>query len=78
MLLSRIVTSGLLIGVANAAEIARRWANSHNATGTTDPNVSTGCTYWANTITSSDTCASLESYFGVTIAQLVSWVSVHS
>ncbi|KAJ5988345.1 hypothetical protein N7481_003555 [Penicillium waksmanii] len=41
--------------------------------GETDPNVSTGCTYWANSILSTDTCAALESFYGMNVAQLVSW-----
>ncbi|KAI9044908.1 LysM peptidoglycan-binding domain-containing protein [Aspergillus affinis] len=40
---------------------------------TTDPNVASGCSYWANTATDYDTCASLTDYFGLTIADLVSW-----
>ncbi|KAF7159652.1 hypothetical protein CNMCM5623_005032 [Aspergillus felis] len=62
-----------LWGSANAATLGRRFSNGDSATGETDPNVSSGCTYWANSIQSTDTCAALESYFGITIAQLVSW-----
>ncbi|KAJ8200014.1 hypothetical protein LV161_000331 [Aspergillus fumigatus] len=65
--------TALLLGVANAATLAKRWSNGDVATGTTDPNVASGCTYWANSIASSDTCESLNAYFGITIAQLVSW-----
>lgn len=64
-----------LWGSANAATLGRRFSNGDFATGETDPNVSSGCTYWANSIKSTDTCAALESYYGITIAQLVSWVS---
>ncbi|CAG8904008.1 unnamed protein product [Penicillium egyptiacum] len=35
--------------------------------------MSAGCTYWANSILSTDTCAALESFYGITVAQLVSW-----
>ncbi|KAH1773720.1 hypothetical protein KXX07_009343, partial [Aspergillus fumigatus] len=73
MLVSVILTPALLLGVANAATLAKRWSNGDVATGTTDPNVASGCTYWANSIASSDTCESLNAYFGITIAQLVSW-----
>ncbi|KAH2160340.1 hypothetical protein KXW37_010006 [Aspergillus fumigatus] len=62
-----------LWGSANAATLGRRFSNGDFATGETDPNVSSGCTYWANSIKSTDTCAALESYYGITIAQLVSW-----
>ncbi|KAH1372039.1 hypothetical protein KXV41_005597, partial [Aspergillus fumigatus] len=75
MLVSVILTPALLLGVANAATLAKRWSNGDVATGTTDPNVASGCTYWANSIASSDTCESLNAYFGITIAQLVSWSS---
>ncbi|GIC89055.1 putative LysM domain protein [Aspergillus udagawae] len=77
MLLSVILTPALLLGVANAATLGKRWSKGEAATGTTDPNVASGCTYWANSVTSSDTCASLNAYFGITTAQLVSWVRVN-
>ncbi|PLB44330.1 hypothetical protein P170DRAFT_503006 [Aspergillus steynii IBT 23096] len=63
----------LLLGSANAATIGLQFTNGDSATGETDPNVSSGCTYWANSIESTDTCAALENYYGITTAQLVSW-----
>ncbi|KAK1140706.1 hypothetical protein N8T08_009907 [Aspergillus melleus] len=69
-----------LLGSANAATTELQFANRDSATGQTDPDVSSGCTYWANSIESTDTCAALEDYFGITTAQLVSWhlnLSVH-
>jgi hypothetical protein len=71
MLLSVILTPALRLGVAIAAILRKGWSNGEVATGTTDPNVASGCMYWANSVTSSDTCASLNAYFGMTIAQLV-------
>ncbi|KAI9043451.1 uncharacterized protein KD926_003602 [Aspergillus affinis] len=62
-----------LLGSANAATIELQFANGDSATGKTDPDVNSGCTYWANSIESTDTCAALEDYFGITTAQLVSW-----
>ncbi|RDW63078.1 putative LysM domain protein [Aspergillus mulundensis] len=59
--------------LSTATPLSKRFSNGDFATGETDPDVSTACTYWANSISSSDTCADLESYYGLTIAQLVSW-----
>lgn len=66
---------GLLLGVGTSA-IIRRWVNGDSPTGPTDPNVAGGCGYWANDVASTDTCASIESYFGITQAEFVSWVSI--
>ncbi|KAL5365890.1 hypothetical protein BJX96DRAFT_159953 [Aspergillus floccosus] len=72
MILSRSFTLALL-GLANAATLRKRFSNGDFATGDTDPNVTSGCTYWANSISSTDTCTALESFYGITTAQLVSW-----
>ncbi|KAJ5135357.1 uncharacterized protein N7515_004635 [Penicillium bovifimosum] len=72
MILSRAFTLALL-GLANAATLRKRFSNGDFATGDTDPNVTSGCTYWANSISSTDTCTALESFYGITTAQLVSW-----
>ena len=73
MILAQIL--GLsLFGAVNAATLGKRFSSADFATGETDPNVNSGCTYWANSIQSTDTCAALESYYGITHAQLVSWV----
>ncbi|RJE24636.1 LysM domain protein [Aspergillus sclerotialis] len=71
-MVSSILLQGLLCGLASSAVI-KRWSNGGSATGPTDPDVASGCTYWANDIANGDTCDSLESYFGITIDQLVSW-----
>ncbi|KAJ6084471.1 LysM domain protein [Penicillium sp. IBT 16267x] len=72
MIASHSLLQILLAGLVSSAAV-KRWANGGTATGPTDPNVAAGCDYWANNIASGDTCASLESYFGLTVAQLVSW-----
>jgi hypothetical protein len=53
-----------ILDLANAATLPKRFSNGDFATGETDLDVSTGCTYWANSISSSDTCAKL--YVNVT------------
>ncbi|KAL4877580.1 hypothetical protein BJY04DRAFT_230540 [Aspergillus karnatakaensis] len=72
MVQSRFLLPAIL-GLAQAASLRKRFSNGDFAIGETDPDVSTGCTYWANSISSSDTCAKLESYYGITISHLVSW-----
>lgn len=72
-MLVSIIAQGLFLGLASTAVI-RRWSNGGSASGTTDPDVASGCTYWANDIASGDTCDSLQTYFGITVEQLVSWV----
>ncbi|OKP00965.1 hypothetical protein PENSUB_7546 [Penicillium subrubescens] len=67
-----LLLHAFLAVLANAG-VMKRWSNSSFATGNTDPNVTTACTYWANSIASEDTCASLSSYFGITQGQLISW-----
>ncbi|RAK90215.1 LysM domain protein [Aspergillus costaricaensis CBS 115574] len=53
--------------------INKRFDNGDFPTGNTDPNVASACTYWANSIASTDTCADLESYYGITATQLTFW-----
>ncbi|KAL4977418.1 hypothetical protein BDW66DRAFT_158791 [Aspergillus desertorum] len=48
-------------------------AHGNSATGTTDPDVTSDCQYWANDIDSDDTCAEIESYFGITMTDLKAW-----
>ncbi|THC88290.1 hypothetical protein EYZ11_012262 [Aspergillus tanneri] len=74
MIFSQVLSLALL-GSVNAATLGKRFSSGGFATGEKDPNVSSGCTCWANSIKLTDTCAALESYYGITIAQLVSWVS---
>ncbi|THC91912.1 hypothetical protein EYZ11_008622 [Aspergillus tanneri] len=50
MILLQLLSPALLLGVVNAAAIEKRWTNGGSSTGTTDPNVSSSCTYWANSI----------------------------
>ncbi|KAJ6025073.1 hypothetical protein N7540_005870 [Penicillium herquei] len=73
MFYSGIFVTSLLFGSASASRIQKRWTNGDAATGTTDPNVTNDCTYWANNIETGDTCESLEAYFGMTQAQLIAW-----
>ncbi|RAL14683.1 putative LysM domain protein [Aspergillus homomorphus CBS 101889] len=73
-----MLSSGLLpflaiLGLTDAAAIGKRFTNGDFATGESDPNVTSACTYWANSIKSTDTCAALENYYGITVAQLASW-----
>ncbi|GKZ65102.1 hypothetical protein AnigIFM50267_007266 [Aspergillus niger] len=56
-----------------ALAVNKRFDNGDFPTGDTDPNVTSACTYWANSISSTDTCADLESYYGITSTQLTSW-----
>ncbi|KAJ5655288.1 hypothetical protein N7507_007238 [Penicillium longicatenatum] len=51
----------------------KRWLNGDAATGTTDPDVTDNCEFWANDISSTDTCAELESYFDASISELHAW-----
>jgi hypothetical protein len=52
------------------------WKNGPEATGETDPNVTKNCDFWANDVKSTDTCKMVEDYFGITLKQLVAWVSI--
>ncbi|KAF5861958.1 hypothetical protein ETB97_012281 [Aspergillus alliaceus] len=62
-----------LLGSVNAATLGKRFSSANFAIGETDPHVSSECTYWANSIKSTDTCAALERYYGISNAHLVSW-----
>ncbi|KAL4883886.1 hypothetical protein BJY04DRAFT_226219 [Aspergillus karnatakaensis] len=73
MLSRTVFTHALVIGLAASASIRKRWTNGSSATGPTDPDVVSSCTYWANDIASHDTCAALQDYFGITTQQLASW-----
>ncbi|RAH55275.1 hypothetical protein BO85DRAFT_461432 [Aspergillus piperis CBS 112811] len=53
--------------------INKRFDNGDFPTGNTDPNVASACIYWAKSIGSTDTCADLESYYGITATQLTFW-----
>lgn len=57
--------------LVNASSVAKRFSNGDFATGETGPNVSAACTYWANSILPTDTCTDLQSFYGITIAQLL-------
>ncbi|EAW14094.1 putative LysM domain protein [Aspergillus clavatus NRRL 1] len=73
MILTPLLLTSLITGTARASAIQKRFTNGDSPTGTTDPNVVKDCSYWANSITSSDTCVNLENYFGITTAQLTFW-----
>ncbi|PYI03565.1 hypothetical protein BO78DRAFT_421474 [Aspergillus sclerotiicarbonarius CBS 121057] len=57
--------------IANAG-FHKRWANGDNGTNPA-PDTTSDCSYWANNITSDDTCSELESYFDITFTQLKAW-----
>ncbi|KAB8238387.1 uncharacterized protein BDW43DRAFT_296660 [Aspergillus alliaceus] len=59
-----------LLGSVNAATLGKRFSSADFAIGETDPHVSSECTYWANSIKSTDTCAALERYYGISNAHL--------
>jgi hypothetical protein len=65
-----------VLASSSATILSKRWTNGDSPTGDTDPGVTTGCSYWANSIAEGDTCADLLQYFGITTAQLVAWVSI--
>ncbi|KAJ9211201.1 hypothetical protein DTO166G4_7227 [Paecilomyces variotii] len=67
------VLSCLLAQAAASPRIQKRWLNGDTATGTTDPDVTSDCEYWANDISATDTCAELEMYFDATVAELHAW-----
>ncbi|KAL3476524.1 LysM domain protein [Aspergillus californicus] len=70
---SAIILAGLLSSEASSRLLQKRWLNGNSASGTTDPDVTSDCQYWANEISSDDTCAELESYFDITITDLKAW-----
>ncbi|CAI7571814.1 unnamed protein product [Penicillium glandicola] len=49
------------------------WKVGNDATGMTDPDVTTKCTRWANDITSDDSCKALQSEFDIDYLQLHEW-----
>ncbi|PYH91868.1 LysM domain protein [Aspergillus ellipticus CBS 707.79] len=63
----------LLARATASSTLQKRWLDGDSATGTTDPAVTDDCEYWANDISSTDTCAELESFFDVTITELHAW-----
>lgn len=70
-----LILSSLFGAVTCSQVLHRRWDNGVTATGTTDPDVVSPCYYYANNISSTDICGSLEAYFGITFTQLHAWVS---
>lgn len=75
--LKRLVYATLaLLGVGAAKAQQEHWTNGASATGTTDPNVANDCTYWANNIASDATCEGIETYFGISHAELTTWVRI--
>ncbi|KAL4966219.1 LysM peptidoglycan-binding domain-containing protein [Aspergillus stella-maris] len=73
MRLNELFTQALLVGVGATSAIERRWTNGDNATGSTDPNVTNDCTYWANDIADGDTCPSIAAYYDITESELIAW-----
>ncbi|KAJ5710539.1 LysM domain protein [Penicillium malachiteum] len=73
MRLNILTISCLLAHATASTRIQRRWLNGDAATGTTDPDVTDNCEFWANDISSTDTCAELESYFDASITELHAW-----
>ncbi|RHZ48402.1 putative LysM domain protein [Aspergillus thermomutatus] len=70
---STFLLASLLARAGASSSLRKKWLNGDSATGTTDPDVTSDCEYWANDISSSDTCAGLEAYFDVTFAELKAW-----
>ncbi|PYI34514.1 LysM domain protein [Aspergillus indologenus CBS 114.80] len=68
-----LVLSCLLAQAVASPRLQKRWLNGDTATGTTDPDVTGDCEYWANDISATDTCAELETYFDATVAELHAW-----
>ncbi|KAJ5893483.1 LysM domain protein [Penicillium taxi] len=73
MLLPTIIASCLLFQDTVSQVNQKRWSNGDSASDYTDPDVTSDCEYWVNDISSTDTCAELETYFGITIAELHAW-----
>ncbi|KAJ6068825.1 hypothetical protein N7499_010712 [Penicillium canescens] len=65
----------LLLAAATAVSSSGQggWKNGSEATGEVDPNVTTGCGYWANNVQNEDTCEMIEDSFGITQAQFEYW-----
>lgn len=72
-MVSSIVLQCLLFSLVRAAAV-KRWTNGDSPAGPTDPDVVSGCAYWANDISPGDTCSGIQGYFGISMSQFVSWV----
>lgn len=72
--LSNIFLGSLLFGKVFSLPNGGGWVDGTTATGTTDPEVTDDCDFWANDVKSNDTCSALESYFDITMKQLKAWV----
>ncbi|KAM5437078.1 hypothetical protein MferCBS31731_005494 [Microsporum ferrugineum] len=46
--------------------VIRRWSNGDTPDGTVGPGAAQGCQYWANSISPSDECGAILSYFDIT------------
>lgn len=71
--LNYLYTIQCLVAFASA-DIHRRWTNTDIATGNTGGTIIEGCEYWVNDIGLNDSCEAIESYFGITEKQFLSWV----
>ncbi|KAJ5878944.1 hypothetical protein N7455_002409 [Penicillium solitum] len=59
--------------VVSLASAAYGWKVGDSSTGSTDPDVTTKCTQWANDISSKDSCKALQKEFDIDFQQLHEW-----
>jgi hypothetical protein len=62
--------------VVSLASAAHGWKVGDSSTGSTDPDVTTKCTQWANDISSKDSCKALQKEFDIDFQQLHEWVRI--
>lgn len=62
--------------VVSLASAAYGWKVGDSSTGSTDPDVTTKCTQWANDISSKDSCKALQKEFDIDFQQLHEWVRI--
>ncbi|KAL5358352.1 hypothetical protein BJX96DRAFT_182837 [Aspergillus floccosus] len=75
MQISTLLFTAMLVGAVISVQASDGWTNGRNATGTTYPNVTSNCTYWANNISSNTTCKLVQEYFDIDFNHLHGWVS---
>ncbi|EAU30720.1 predicted protein [Aspergillus terreus NIH2624] len=71
-----VLLTAMLMGAVSSVQAEGGWTTGRNATGTTDPNVTSNCTYWANDISSSATCEQVQEHFDIDFNHLHAWVSL--
>lgn len=69
-----IVLPALYLSASVTATLQHKWTNGNTATGTTGGSVIEGCEYWINDLGTDASCESIETYFGITEKQFLSWV----